>query len=448
VRRTILLFGVILPLLASRGFAQADANFPDTTKFVVGDIKIFGNEITKDYVILDELPFTVGDTISTADLSYAKERVYSLKLFNFVDVVTNYKNPRRVIILVKEAWYIFPVPFIIFRKNSIKYSNYGMDVLWKNFRGRNETIMATLSFGFDPNFSGSYFNPNFIGRNVRLSLAAGTVSFSNKSVAFEETVAKENFSMRSYYGTVGLGYRFDYHGKADFFVSYRTFSLDKPYASDYFASRKDKESSVIFSLNIVRDTRNLTMNASAGFYFSLTAGITLFPGINNNAETDELKYNMNVLFDFRKYTELFDFAILRTRLKAMAFPFSTYIPYYDKAYFGYTTYIRGHAYDISEGDRYFLANFELAIPFVNDFRYSLDLPLIPNGLTATRFGAQILLFFDAGKVSNSFIVGEKIPYGYGVGLNLLLLPYNEFRFAFAGNERGEWEFLFETGFSF
>ncbi len=427
-------------------FAQEKIDASDTTKFVVGQIKIFGNEITKDYVILDELPFSPGDTISNKDLQYAKERVYSLKLFNFVDFLTDRRNPRRIIILVKESWYIFPVPFIIYRKNSIKYSNYGVDLLWKNFRGRNETFYASLSFGFDPNFYASYFNPNFIARNVRLSLAGGLISVLNKSVSFKEEYAGEEFSSHSYFGTVGLGYRTSLHNTYDFFVTFRRFLLDKPYARYYFATGGTSETSVLFSLDAKWDTRNLTFNASNGYLLTLAGGYTIF-FYDDNEGSKRTHGFADVSAELRNYFDINEFAIFRTKLKGRVIPFKTYLPYYDRIYLGYTKYIRGHAFDKTEGENYVLASAEFAVPIIRDFRYALDLPLIPTALTSARFVAEIVAFFDAGKTYDGALKGE-IPFGYGAGLNLLFLPYNAFRFEFAWNEKGHWEFLFGTGFSF
>ncbi len=435
-----ILFFLVFTIQAQTFSAQTD-----TTKFVVGKIKIFGNEITKDYVILDELPFAVGDTISKKDLRYAKERVYSLKLFNFVDFVTDNKNPRRIIILVKEAWYIFPLPFVVFRKNSIKYSNYGINLLWKNFRGRNETINATLSFGFDPNFYASYFNPNFIERNVRLSFGGGLISLSNKSQTFEQNVSKEKFSTRSYFTMLGLGYRFTLKNTFDAFFTYRNFSLDKSYANEYFGTNDEEEKSIALSLNFNRDTRDLKLNAKSGYLLSVVCGYNHFFDIKK--KTADFPGYANLFAELRNYFTLNKHLILRTKLKGRILPVKSYVPYYDKSYFGYTKFVRGHAFDKSEGDNYFFASAELVIPLIENLRYTYDAPILPTALTSARIGAQIVVFFDAGKTFDE-TPGGRIPFGYGAGFHLLLMPYDVLKFDFAWNEKGKWEFLFGTGFYF
>ncbi len=434
----------IFVLSQKQFFAQT---FPqvDSSKFVVGQIKIFGNEKTKDFVILDELPFSSGDTITVKDLEYAKERIYSLKLFNFVDLVTDKKNPRRIIIIVKEAWYIFPIPFLDFRKNSIKYSNYGIALLWKNFRGRNETITAALSLGFDPNFYLSYFNPNFIARKLRFSIAGGLVSVSNKSVYFRNNFSQEDFSSHSHFFTLGLGKRLALDKTLDLFFSFRRFSLDKPYAPDYFMTGTDYENSFSINLNGKIDTRNLKLNASEGYYLSVNLGYNYY--FKNLSRNGKSASSPVFSFDFRNYVSTGNFGIFRARIKGSYLPNGENVSYYDRAFLGYTTYVRGHAFDKCEGYHYFLANAEYAISLIKNLRFSVDTSVLPTSLTSTRFGAELVFFFDAGKTfEDNFNV--KIPYGYGVGLNLLFLPYSAVRFEFAWDEQGKWEFLFGTGFNF
>ncbi len=436
-------FLILLILLASTLFAQTRKKNIDK-KFIVGDIKIFGNETTEDYIILDELPFSVGDTITYKDLDYAKERVYSLKLFSFIDFVTDNKNPKRIIILVKESWYIFPIPFIVFRKNSMKYSNYGINFLWKNFRGRNETINAVLSLGFDPIFKASYFNPNFIKRNLRFGFGGGIVSVLNKSLFFENEIAKEEFSSRSFFVTSSIGSRLSLNETLDLNIAYRYYYLNKSYANQYFGSRKNNEYSISLSLAYKYDSRNLSFNPTNGSYFSTSLGYNYYPQV-----VTENKFSGLALLsaEYRTFRTIAKTLILRGKIKANLTPYKNYLPYYDKFYFGYTNYIRGHSNDKTEGNNYFLASAEIALPIFSNKRISFDLPVMPAALTSFRFETQLVFFFDAGKTFDTF-EKWKIPYGFGAGVYLFFMPFDVVRFEFAFNENLNWEFLIGTGFPF
>lgn len=83
----------------------------------VDEIVLEGNKITKDFVVLRELPFSIGDSIPVSDLAdrlrHAKENLDNLSIFNFVNVFP-FIDPARpnnalIYITVEERWYIWPV---------------------------------------------------------------------------------------------------------------------------------------------------------------------------------------------------------------------------------------------------------------------------------------------------------------------------------------------------
>ena len=75
---------------------------------------------------------------------------------------------------VEESWYIYPLPFLKLRENSFKRSSYGLNLLYKNFRGRNESIWALVTFGYDPTYQIQYYNPVLItGKNLSFGFSLG-----------------------------------------------------------------------------------------------------------------------------------------------------------------------------------------------------------------------------------------------------------------------------------
>jgi len=83
----------------------------------IDGIEITGNKITKDFIILRELPFAEGDTFNenllAEQLRLAKENLNNLLLFNFVEIspLKSIEDPSliTVIIQVQERWYIWPL---------------------------------------------------------------------------------------------------------------------------------------------------------------------------------------------------------------------------------------------------------------------------------------------------------------------------------------------------
>ncbi len=127
------------------------------------------------------------------------------------------------------------------------------------------------------------------------------------------------------------------------------------------------------------------------------------------------------------------------------------IPIYDKSFIGYDKYIRGHLHDVKEGKNMFLGSFELSVPLIEEYDLVMKLPLLPESLTSSRIGLDLNTFVDVGNTYDSFselTFRRKNLFGYGVSLNLLILPFNALRFEIAFNELGKSEFIFESGFSF
>src|ERR1700733_10507938 len=115
--------GLILLVISFGSVAQQS----DSTRLVDTDsltnrllyvdrVIIIGNKLTKNRIIERELSLKPGDTISSkllkGSLTWDKNKLYNLPLFNTVSVraldLTN--NHVDLLVEVTERWYIFPVP--------------------------------------------------------------------------------------------------------------------------------------------------------------------------------------------------------------------------------------------------------------------------------------------------------------------------------------------------
>ena len=83
-------FCLLLLILISLpdGFAQQQdtIRYSNNYSLIVDSIYINGTETTKNYIIEKELTFSIGDTITPEVAKYNRERIYSLGIFNHVDV--------------------------------------------------------------------------------------------------------------------------------------------------------------------------------------------------------------------------------------------------------------------------------------------------------------------------------------------------------------------------
>jgi outer membrane protein assembly factor BamA len=180
---------IIFCFLQINGWSQPVLKNPDTpaaiflpkaidslgSNFVVGEIFIEGNRITKPYIIERELPFKTGDSVYLPDLvarfRRAKELLINTRLFT--DVVVSLKSFRGyqvdILIEVKERWYIFPLPYFkpvdrnlsawADNKYSLSRVNYGLKFAHNNFTGRNDKLRLWLITGYTRQIQLNYDQP-------------------------------------------------------------------------------------------------------------------------------------------------------------------------------------------------------------------------------------------------------------------------------------------------
>lgn len=91
--------------------ASLCAQSVDDSLFVVKEIRISGNDITKEYVIRREMKLHDGDTLRQEVIKRDKDRIYNLGLFNKVDIEYSVEDKQAtVFVVVSERWYLLPYP--------------------------------------------------------------------------------------------------------------------------------------------------------------------------------------------------------------------------------------------------------------------------------------------------------------------------------------------------
>lgn len=143
--------------------------------FVIGDIEVEGNKRTKTYILYRELPFKSGDSTSLPQLvkgfEIARQQLMNTRLFN--EVIVALKSFRGhivdITIVVKERWYIFPIPYIKFVDRNLSewakqgYAadrlNYGLKFTHYNFTGRNDKLRLWLITGYTKQAQFQYEQP-------------------------------------------------------------------------------------------------------------------------------------------------------------------------------------------------------------------------------------------------------------------------------------------------
>jgi outer membrane protein assembly factor BamA len=414
----------------------------DHSTYKVDSIKIVGNEKTKDFIILREMSFTIGDSVNSEVLFLNRERIFSLGLFTRVELEHIQKGHKNIVkIMIEESWYIFPVPFIIVREKTFTRTSYGVSLKFKNVRGRNETIRFTFALGYDPYLSFEYENLLVVpSADVNFSLAGIYGSPVNKSPTLE-SINGGQFDFKTIGITTTWGKRINKQNNIFLLLEYSVIKAPTQILTPYMASGSDKDKELSIGLSYSYDSRNLKQFANRG-------GVFQFTYIKSGIGSKEIDYNTMSL-DTRGYTEIYKSLILKGRLFARH-TFGKYVPYYHYSILGYNYYTRGNRTLVREGNNMLLGSIELAHPIISEWNFAIDLPVLPNSLTRARIAVMGSIFVDAATVfnNNQTVLLNDFNSGYGFGITLLFLPYSSFRIEYAFNEFGIGEFLLETGISF
>jgi len=434
----VIFTGLLVVCVACLSF-HVSAQPADVSHPVVGSIVVLGNRSTDTELILRELTVHVGDTLNEEQLEYSRTRIYSLGLFNRVDMTYPPLDTTVLIISVEERWYLFPVPILGLVDKDWRKIYYGLGVVHFNLGGRGQKFFAGFALGYDPWVAVSYRDPWILGKLEMFSESELRYSkVRNKSLLSRGN--EDNFDEIHYGFSQVLGKRF-----TSSFSAWLDFGYDYVEVTSRRAGRTLSNGGIdrYLSLGVgaVFDTRNLKEYPTYGSYglIGLRKYGLFFGPLDHVLAT----------VDARRYIKLSKSLTLAVR-GFTAMSIGPRVPNYLHMYYGYSNRLRGHFYRIQEGENIAGVAVETRFPIVREEYVVLDVPFLPPQFSTLRLGLYAAVFANAGTTWNR---GEKIdlrhlPAGYGAGLHFLL-PYGYvIRAEGAVDENGSGELYLVVGVSF
>ncbi len=432
---------------------------------VINSITIKGNNTTNEKIILRELTFNEGDTLSYAELeenlTQSTHNLNNTLLFNFVTVIHNQQS-NSVIVEVEERWYIWPFPVFeyshrnlsaFFNDGDLSRVNYGAYIVIDNFRGLREQIKLRLVWGYRKQVRLQYFSHN-LDKNKKHGISGLVSYYTNYEVPYQSLNNKpvyyftNNGDARRVFHT-SLTYR--YRPKHNWHQSL-TFGWIKATVADTVTKLNPNyfgKSSSNFTISEVKyetmyDKRNSKIFPLQGYFGRAEIARQ---GIFSN----ETISNWNVKLLAGYYAKISDRFYAGTD-GLIQLNTQKNLPYYLNEAIGYGNYIRGMEYYTTNGSNYFINK--------NSFKFQLlktkiiKLPLIPEGrFKKTHISLFWSIFADTGYVhpelnaTQSDLEG-KLLYGYGTGLNLFAYYDIVFRVEYSINLLGEKGFFIHFGTPF
>lgn len=428
----------ILPAVISPVFSRQTAIQPTRIDTVI----LVGNEKTKDYIILREIPFHFPDTLQEEDFQLIHNRIQNLFLFNRVQLhVSPLGNQKALIISVTESWYFWPVPLLFINEHDWDKISYGLQVSHYNFRGRNEKVSLGGWLGYNPSFFIDYFNP-WIGSKKRIILGFSIYhkKTANKIFDFDESRSGAGL-------TVGRKLNLRLQTRLSFALQrvalpdvYRQFSVSGD-GTDWMP---------VITYKIEYDSRDLYEYPRNGILASY------------RIRRVGLKKDQPQFWQFRLDNRFYHpiYKKLSFGIRNLSILTKGEMPIYSRIYLGYTDRIRGYfnrvfppptSYREYRSTNLSLTSMEIRFPIlpIKYFTWD-DAPLLPGLYTDLKFGISGAIFMDSGMVweKKSQLAANNLYSGYGAGLHFHLPYVYVFRLDYAWNDRGTGQLIVDVGVSF
>jgi outer membrane protein assembly factor BamA len=477
-----MLFKKILPLLLLLlpAAAMAQELPAAVTKLFIKDIGVKGNKKTKDYVILREIHFKAGDSVTTAsltaELERARQQIYNTALFTDVKVAANVLSAYDITIEVevRERWYIFPVPQFKFADRNINEwiktfnadlnrVNYGLKFIHYNLSGRRDQLRINLLNGFSREISFSYTSP---GTNPSLTegfTVSGGYS-KNRQVAYTtsydnvlqfyaspnaDTTKKTpgGFVRSNWYFTAGYIMRRGILNRHTLSVGYSHFTVNdsvvKPgYNPNYFGKGVSGAGYVELTYSLLHTDVNNALYPLKGNRFSITVqkrGLGFTGGLNMFSV--EGIYNKLWHHGGNWYSDVY----LTAKIKL---PFDQ--PYINQRGLGFgEAYLRGLEYNVIDGAAYGMARSTLKRKIIS---FWLPTPFKSKALHRIPFTIFAKSYADIGyaytKKKYDTYLNNRLLYTAGFGIDIVTFYDVSLRFEYSFNQLGQKGLFLHTQTSF
>jgi len=408
----------------------------DENKFRVDKIEIHGNKKTKDYIILREMIIKIGDTVTDEQIEIDRKRIQNLGIFERVQIKKETVNNTNILkIYVTERWYIFPVPIFDMERRDVDKITYGLAVLNNNFRGRAEQLIFSVEGGYKPGVYLHYRNPWFADK---LKL------FNYTKIYYQEEKSKstdiEQYEEKKRGIETLIGKRFGLFTYTGIKLIFKDISVTGD-IEDKVISKEGRDRLFYLEYYISYDNRDLREYPTLGWksYFNIKNLMWSNPDFNF----------LKLTLDITRFNSLFDDKVIIGIRNYLNYTFGN-IARYNQSYFGYIYKLRGHFFDVYEGEKLFGGSIEIRIPFGKPKYYTWEnAPFAKEFFRDFEFAAGMHLFCDYGKPwYNEDSFSFNIPYyGFGFGFHFRL-PYDtllRMDLAYNGNN---FQFLFDRSFLF
>lgn len=447
--------------------ASAQAQTCEEARVVIADVSFTGNEITKEHIMRQELTFASGDTVNTNELEplleQNRERLFNLRLFHRVaSTYTCHAGLVSVQYQVQERFYIYPILIFDFadrnfnawlEKKDWSRIDYGVSLVRRNFRGRNEEVRVRVQHGFNKRLEFSYRVP-YISRTHNVGAEIGVADYRSRTVSYTSLNNRQYFfeqedgqAIRRTALSVGLIHRQSVQRQEGLRLSYHHERISDTVAqlnTAYYGNAIDERRYLRAELYKVINLRNYFAYPLSGSYFEVGGAQTLFLKQAGKPFTTLRAKYVNYSMLSEKYSYMVG-GEAQLRL-AQEHTFA------DNLALGFRSFVRGYELYVVGGQHYGLFKQGLTrqlldiggikLKFIRNPKFNtIPLSLYLNAFTDAGYVVD-RPFSEGNPLTNRLLVGG------GVGLHAVTFYDIVLRLEYTLNKEGGRGFYFSSSFPF
>jgi outer membrane protein assembly factor BamA len=438
-----------------------------TATVVIDSIKFSGNKVSKAKMLLFELDIAPGDTLQGSMLEERLEenRMRLLNLRLFLEVSYTYTCREGLVLVqfaVQERWYLYPVPiFSLADRNFNAWLergdwdrvDYGVNLIQRNFRGRNEDLRVRIQQGFNKRLELVYRVP-YISRRYKLGIDFGVADYRSKAVDYRTLNNEQIFyeqeeepAINRTTLTMGLIHRQNVHRQEGLRFAFVKESVADTVLSlnpEYFSNGVQERQYMRMEFFKVVNLRNTFSYPLTGSYFEAIASQTFFME-NSGSPITVLRAKY---VDYGQISGKYYYFVggeAQTRLSGR-------YAYADNIALGFGSLVRGYELNVVGGQHYGLIktgvsralfqNRVVHLKFIKSPKFNkVPLALYANAFTDAGYAVDNV--FDEGNpLVNRLLVGS------GVGLHLVTFYDIVIRGEYTINREGTKGFYLNGRFPF
>jgi len=436
-----------------------DIHAHSDSAYVISNIRIVGNNKTKEYIIHRELSFELGDTILSkniiAELANSRQNLQNTSLFNFVTiehfpVVEMYTE---VLITVTERWYVWPYPILEvadpnfntwWETKDVERLNWGAMVMDRNFRGRKEKLGFLLQLGYSKK-AGLFYDVPYTEKHQKIGYGLYTSYVQNYEAIYGTNNNKRLFvrpsgkTREEWYNAAYLRYRNKVRISHQLIGTYQDVMVHDSVIiknADYFFDSTSRMR--VLGLEYVfkddhRDNKSYPLN---GYFIKVNAaqrGFNMLSDVSVTLVTSELKLFSEVGAQFYWAASAKGSHVFQKRQ-----------PYFFQNSLGYEDFVRGYEYYVINGQSSLLLKTNLKYQLLSSGKKTLPVVKNPN-IAKFHYAFYLNAFMDGGYISDNNFQNNDLAnswlIGYGVGLDFVTYYDKVVRVEFTTNKLNEFGFF-------